>query len=160
MTIARDAASPGAEGTGRRRRRLATGAVVVIVAGLAVVGLGQGTVADLVGDALYAALVYLMIAFLTPEALRWRGVVVAVLFCATIEVLQLTGLPAALVEVWAPARYLLGTTFNAADLLAYGVGAVAAGGIDTALGGRSYIRPTPLTGASPGGEPVSGAPDR
>jgi len=106
----------------RRRLWLAVAACLVIAAGLAVTRLGTGAVADAAGDVLYAALVYLLLAFVAPRA---RGVTVAgiaFLLCAAVELTQLTGLPATLVDAWGPLRYVLGTTFALVDLFAYGMG--------------------------------------
>jgi hypothetical protein len=47
--------------------------------------------------------------------------------CVLVEVLQLTGLPAAVVAVAPAARFVLGTTFWAGDLAAYTAGAVLGG---------------------------------
>ena len=44
----------------------------------------------------------------------------------------LTGVSAAAAQVWAPARYLLGTTFQAVDLVAYAVGAMVGAAGDRA----------------------------
>jgi hypothetical protein len=101
--------------------------MVVVAAGLTVSGVGDGPVADLMGDALYAALVWVVVAFL---AVRWPASVVTVIafaVCAAVETAQLTGVPAEVTSAWPPARYLLGTTFAAPDLVAYAAGAVAAG---------------------------------
>ena len=49
--------------------------------------------------------------------------VVAFALCALVELAQLTGIPAAVVDAVPVARYALGTTFAAVDLLAYAVGA-------------------------------------
>ncbi|MBO1751471.1 DUF2809 domain-containing protein [Actinotalea sp. BY-33] len=104
--------------------RVAVGgaAVAVVGAGL-VVSRGDGLAADLGGGVLYAVLVTLLVALVSP---RRRPVVigaVALAVCVLVELAQLTPVPAALVEVWEPVRYVLGTTFHAPDLAAYAVGA-------------------------------------
>ena len=98
-----------------------------MLVGLAVSTAGRGPVADLAGDALYAALVWVVLALLAPR----RGLPAltssAVAICTVIELAQLTGVPAAATAAWWPARFVLGTTFAWPDLAAYAVGAVAAG---------------------------------
>jgi hypothetical protein len=88
---------------------------------------GSGPAADLLGDALYAVLVWVLAALLAPRAGAGRVTAVAIAVCVVVETAQLTGGPAAASAAWAPLRYVLGTTFAAADLAAYAVGAVAAG---------------------------------
>ena len=101
-----------------------------VVAGLVAVGLVVSRLdhpaADPVGAALYAAFVVALLVVVAPRA---KPVVVgaaALAFCVVVELAQLTGIPAAVVEAVPVARYALGTTFVAADLLAYAVGVGAA----------------------------------
>lgn len=115
------------------RLPLAAAATVVTGLGLVVATNGSGQVADATGDVLYAVLVYLVLALCAPGARRILLAITAFGLCALVELAQLTGAPAALVDLWAPVRYLLGTTFNAVDLLAYSVGAVLGAGIHTVL---------------------------
>ena len=102
---------------------------------------------NLVGDALYAALVYTLVVGVAPVVTWRRAAGVAFGICAAIELLQLTGLPAAIVETAPAARYVLGTTFNAPDLLAYAVGVLCAAGVDV-LVGRAAARRTVTPAAS------------
>ena len=102
------------------------GAALTMASGLAVTWLGEGPVADLSGDALYAALVYLVLASIAPRARRRVVLVSAIGLCTGLELFQLTGLPATLVDLWSPARFVLGTTFDEVDLLAYAAGAALA----------------------------------
>ena len=129
------------------RLLLAAAAAAVTVVGLVVSTTGSGPLADPAGDALYAALVYLVLAFCAPRARR--GVLAATAFglCALIELAQLTGLPATLVERWDPVRYLLGTTFNAVDLFAYAAGAVAGAVVHFAVVRSGLVRRTRLAQA-------------
>ena len=115
------------------RVRLAAAAVIVTGVGLVVATSGSGQGADAAGDVLYAVLVYLVLAFCAPGARRALLASTAFGLCALVELAQLTGVPAALVDLWAPVRYLLGTTFNAVDLLAYSVGVVLGAGAHTVL---------------------------
>jgi len=105
---------------------VAAAAAVVVVAGL-VAG------SNLVGDGLYAVLVYVLVVGVAPAVRATRAAVIAFGSCAAIELLQLTGVPAAVVGTVPAARYVLGTTFNAPDPLAYGIGVLVAAGADVLI---------------------------
>lgn len=102
----------------------------VVAAGLVVVGIAVSRVAhplaDPAGDALYAMFVYALLVVVAPRARPLVVAAVAYALCAAVELAQLTGVPAAIVEVVPVARYALGTTFVAVDLLAYAVGVTLA----------------------------------
>ena len=66
-------------------------AALVVVAGL-VAG------SNLVGDALYAVLVYVLVVIVVPAITTRTAAAIAFGVCAAIELLQLTGVPAAVVE--------------------------------------------------------------
>jgi hypothetical protein len=119
-----------------RRGRLLSIAVLVVGVGLATHFAGTGPVADGAGDALYAVLIYLLIAAVFPRAGSWVVGATALATCTLIELFQLTGLPAAWGEAFWPARLVLGVGFDVRDLIAYGVGACAATLIDSALNHR------------------------
>ncbi|WP_245861221.1 DUF2809 domain-containing protein [Compostimonas suwonensis] len=123
-------------------RRLALGgaAVVVVAAGLGVHLAVPGVVGDALADALYAVLVYLIVALIAPRLRTVVTAAIAFALCAAVELLQLTGLPEALTGLWAPFRLLLGTTFSAADLLAYAGGVVVVALVDA--GARRRARRT------------------
>lgn len=121
-----------------RRAALLLAAGIVLVLGL-VVSRGSGLAADLAGGALYAALVYLLCAVVRPDAAPRRVGLVALGICVAVEVAQLTGAPAAAVDVWSPLRYVLGTTFAAPDLLAYAAGCLGATVLDTVTASRSGL---------------------
>lgn len=79
------------------------------------------------GDALWALMVFLGMGFLSPRSSTGRIGLLALAFAWSIEFLQLYHAP------WmdglrgtVPGRLILGSTFNAPDLVAYAVG-VAAG---------------------------------
>jgi len=101
------------------------------VAALATVGLGiaakllvPGLAGDLLGSALYTVLLALLLALVAP---RLPGVALATTAAAVsvgVELLQLTGLPAAATAAFPPAAWMLGTTFAATDLLGYLAGGV------------------------------------
>ncbi|WP_066584618.1 ribosomal maturation YjgA family protein [Cellulomonas timonensis] len=115
----------------RRRTAFLLLVPVVVAAGLVVTRAVEGLPGDLLGGVLYAALVYVLLGAARPS---WRVPVlagVALGVCAVVELAQLTGVPALVVDVFEPARYVLGTTFTAHDLPAYAVGALLAGAADT-----------------------------
>ncbi|MEP7763502.1 DUF2809 domain-containing protein [Sanguibacter sp. 25GB23B1] len=117
-----------------RRPALALAVIVTTVLGLGVRAVGGGVVAEVGGDALYAVLVYVLVALVAPRARPATLVAVAWSLCAAVELAQLAGLSAAVVAVWEPARWVLGTTFHTLDLVVYAVGACAAGALDVAVG--------------------------
>jgi hypothetical protein len=121
---------PQADGVPDRRVRLAVALVLVVLAGLSVSHLWHGPLSGAVGDALYAVMVYLLVAFLAPKARTAAVGGVALGLCMMIELAQLTGVSATLVQAWWPARYVLGTTFQAVDLVAYAVGTVSVAVLD------------------------------
>ena len=63
---------------------------------------------------------------IAPRASSATLAVVTFGLCAVVELAQLTGIPAAIVDAVPAARYALGTTFVAVDLVAYAVGAALA----------------------------------
>ena len=108
----------------RRTSRVVAGLVAVGLVGVGVaVSRVDHPLADPVGDALYAALVFTLLVVVAPRARSATLALVTVGFCTAIELAQLTGIPAAIVDAVPAARYVLGTTFVAVDLLAYAVGA-------------------------------------
>lgn len=123
-----------------RRRRLLIAAVPVIVVGLAVHLIGSGPVANFAGDALYAVMIYLVIAVVFARAASWLIGTAAVVVCTLIELFQLTGLPAVWAEAFWPVRLVLGAGFDARDLIAYAVGAALATVCDLILRRRSPAR--------------------
>ena len=91
---------------------------------------GPGPVAKGVADGLYAVLVYLLVALALSRARAAVLGAIALGLCAVIELTQLTGISAAVVDLWRPARYVLGTTFQATDLVAYAAAVVVAAWVD------------------------------
>ena len=120
----------------RRRAALACAAALVLVLGLGVRLLLHGVWTGPAGDALYAVLVYLVVAFVLPRqrSLAVGGVAFAV--CAAIELFQLTGLPVAWAQAFPLVRLVLGTTFVAGDLLLYALGCAAAALADAGVRAR------------------------
>lgn len=100
----------------------------------------RGPGADFAGDALYAVLVYLVVALIEPR-LPSAGVGgIALALCVAIEVFQLTGVPQQIAERFPPAALLLGSTFAALDLVAYLLGVAAAACLDGILRPRTRAR--------------------
>lgn len=103
----------------RRRIALAILAAVIVAGGLCVHRFGSGDIGDVAGDALYAALVYLLFAFLLPRRARSLCAALAIVFCSAIELLQLTEAPARVAQLFPPAALVLGAHFDRRDLLVY-----------------------------------------
>lgn len=130
------------------RAPAAGAAVVTVAAGLGVRTVADGDVAKYAGDALYTVLICALVALCAPRA---RPVVVAGTGLAVswaVELLQLTGVPAELSRRSAVARLVLGSTFNAPDLLWYAVGAAGVWGVLTATATPRRSGPGPRTSAS------------
>ncbi|WP_309079720.1 DUF2809 domain-containing protein [Zhihengliuella sp.] len=123
----------------RRRLALACAGVYVVPVGLASRFLLEGWTGDAVGGALYAALLYLLVALVRPDGNRPTVAAVAWALCCAVELLQLTPVPRDLAAVFPPAALVLGSTFVATDLLAYAAGALLA-----ALADRALSRSRPL----------------
>ncbi|KJL27651.1 DUF2809 domain-containing protein [Microbacterium oxydans] len=117
----------------RRRIRLLVAVVLTITVGLSTHFLGNGPLAALAGDALYAVMVYLVIAFVFPRARPLVVALGALGICTLIELFQLTGLPALWAETLWPIRLVLGAGFDPLDLVAYAVGVGLATVCDLAL---------------------------
>ncbi|MFF2453681.1 DUF2809 domain-containing protein [Isoptericola sp. NPDC058082] len=99
-------------------------AVVVVLAGLGGRTLLPPAVGGPLGDALYATLVVLLVAFVAPRTRPVVAGVVGLVVCAGIEAAWLTDVPAQVVARFPLARYALGTAFTPADLAWYAAGAV------------------------------------
>lgn len=123
-------------GAAARRWRLLVIAGLVIAAGLLTHLVGSGPIADRAGDALYAVMVYLVIAIAFPRASVVIVGVAALAICTAIEVFQLTGLPALWAQSFWPVRLVLGAGFDPGDLIAYAMGAAAAAAADFVIGRR------------------------
>jgi hypothetical protein len=125
-----------------RRRVVALGALLLTVgAGLAVHLLAPDVAAsDIAGDALYAVAVYLAVVILLPR----RRVVVtgllAAVWCVGVELFQLIGVPLALGAVFPPIMLVLGTVFDARDIVVYLVTIVAVAVVDSALRASRRVR--------------------
>ncbi|MBT2399475.1 DUF2809 domain-containing protein [Streptomyces sp. ISL-100] len=108
-----------------RRTRLlaAVAAGLTLCAGLGVRGVADGDVAKYTGDALYTVLLCTLVVLLAPRTRPPWAAAVGLALSWAVECAQLTGVPAELAERSVLARLVLGSTFNAPDLLWYAVGA-------------------------------------
>ncbi|MFI7364713.1 DUF2809 domain-containing protein [Streptomyces sp. NPDC050149] len=117
-------------GRGRSARRArgvaASAAVLTVAAGLGVRTVADGAVAKYAGDALYTVLVCALVALCAPRARPLAVAGAGLGISWAVECFQLTGVPAELSERSTAARLVLGSTFNAPDLLWYAVGAATA----------------------------------
>ncbi|MBO1740813.1 DUF2809 domain-containing protein [Leifsonia sp. TF02-11] len=112
--------------TRRRRAILLVAAVATIATGLAVHGLAGGWAGGFVADALYAVLMVVLVAIVAPRAPSVAVGAIGLAVCVAVELFQLTGVPARLSATVPGAELVLGSTFQATDLLAYAVGAAVA----------------------------------
>ncbi|MFE9725556.1 DUF2809 domain-containing protein [Streptomyces sp. NPDC005794] len=117
-------------------------AIVTVAAGLGVRAAAGGDVAKYAGDALYTVLIHALVVVLVPRVRPLTAAGAALAFSWAVELAQLTGVPADLARQSTVARLVLGSTFNAPDLLWYGVGAALAWAVHSGLrAGRSPARP-------------------
>jgi hypothetical protein len=105
----------------RTARPLLLSATVALGLGSRLARTGIGLVDKSLGDALYAVAAYLVLGLLLPRLSRPWLAVLALGYCAAVELFQLTGIPARYAHL-APVRWLLGTTFAWHDLAFYAVG--------------------------------------
>ncbi len=121
----------------RRRIAAAVALVVVVASGLGVHALLPDTPAtDIAGDALYAVAVLAFVVLLAPRLSPLVAGAIAAAWCVGVELFQLTGVPQALAEVFPPVVLVLGTVFDARDLVVYAAAVAVAVGSD-ALVSRS-----------------------
>jgi hypothetical protein len=133
----------------RRRAQLGAAAVVILVTGLAMQAFRPATWADVAGTALYAALVYVVLATVWPSTSPLHMGLTAAAVCVGVELLQLTSIPVSLSAAFDPARLVLGTTFAWADLSAYLAGAGLAAVLDEWWTARSRKRRITRTSSPP-----------
>ncbi|MER7208713.1 DUF2809 domain-containing protein [Streptosporangium sp. NPDC000239] len=107
----------------RVRLAAVAAAVVTVAAGLAVRAVTGGWFGKYAGDALYTVLVHTLVVVVAPRLPAGRAASWALAVSWAVEFAQLTPVPAALSEASVLARLVLGSTFGAADLVAYAVGA-------------------------------------
>jgi hypothetical protein len=115
----------------RTRLRYAALAVGTIIVGLAVHLGGRGVLApgvrDMLGDALWAMMMAWWIGALAPAASRRARAAVALGVCFAVEASQLLHTPGLdALRRTLPGHLVLGSGFDARDLLAYALGVLAA----------------------------------
>lgn len=108
--------------------------VATIAAGLLVHGLLPDTPAtDIAGDALYAVAAYLAVVLIAPRLPPLAAGAIAAGWCVGVELFQLTGLPLSWGAQFPPVMLLLGTVFDARDLLVYVAAIALATAVDALL---------------------------
>ncbi|MEN2742126.1 DUF2809 domain-containing protein [Microbacterium sp. X-17] len=147
-----------------RRALLIVAAIATVVVGLTVHETVDSWAGAFAGDALYAVLVFLLVAVVAVRAPSAVVGGIAFALCAAVEVFQLTGVPAYLSATIPGVELVLGSTFQWIDLLAYLFGAALAAAVDVgvrtrAAGSSRGVRTTPSSGA-PGRRPPARTPSR
>ncbi|QNE34613.1 ribosomal maturation YjgA family protein [Leifsonia shinshuensis] len=148
----------------RRRIFLIVAAVATIAAGLTVHETVDSWAGAFAGDALYAVLLFVLVAVAAPRAPSAVVGGVAFALSAVVEFTQLTGVPAHLSATVPGVELVLGSTFQRSDLLAYAIGAALAAAVDAAVrrraaGSSRGARTTPSSDA-PAPRPPAGTPSR
>ena len=126
-----------AQAVTRPRRWAAIAALVaLVVSGLLVVAFAPDDTAgsDIAGDALYAAAVYVAVVLIAPRLRPSAVAAIAAGWCIAVELFQLTGMPLAVGAAFPPAMLVLGTVFDARDLLVYPLTVAVACAIDASIG--------------------------
>lgn len=118
--------------------------VACAVAALVTLGLGLGLqlfsrtpLIDLAGGVLYTLLIGMLLCVLAPAQPALLAAFMAFAVSSAVELLQLTSLPASLVETVPILRLVLGRSFDARDFIAYLIGALAVWLIRSAIGAWS-----------------------
>ena len=116
----------------QRRRAAALFALLALIAvGLAVHMLLPDTDgSDVAGDALYAAAVFAAVVLIAPRMHPAAVAAIAAGWCIAIELFQLTGIPLRVASLFPPAILVLGTVFDARDLVVYPLAVGVAWAID------------------------------
>ncbi|MFB7615849.1 DUF2809 domain-containing protein [Kitasatospora sp. NPDC056181] len=133
----------------------AVAAVLTVAAGLGVRAVTGGEFAKCAGDALYTVLVYALVLVAAPRLRPLPAAGLAAALSWAVELFQLTGVPDELGRRSVLARLVLGSTFNAPDLLWYVVGAALA-----AVVHAGAVRLVRQPGAGPRGSRKGPAPSR
>lgn len=120
---------------------------VVVVIGLALHGV-QSFPAYVAADALYAVLVYLLVALAFPRLRPWWPASIAFGLSAAVEFFQLTGVPAELADRAPLVALVMGERFGTLDIAAYAAGVIFAALVDAAVS-----RPTERPGDPPSSDP-------
>jgi hypothetical protein len=110
-----------------------TYALIVLACGVASrTLLAPGFISKYLGVALWASLVYSLVVVVRPAITPRKAAIVGIAISWSVELLQLTPIPRALAAVHVIFAWTLGTTFGAADLVAYLAGIAAAAGVHVA----------------------------
>ena len=124
-----------------RRRTYFILLIVTVAVGLAVHLHGSGlppAIRDVLGDALWAAMIVWLVSLAAPNAALWGRAAVALAICCTVELAQLIKHPALEAMRSSTLGHLvLGSDFFPRDLVAYAGGIAAAVMLDMALNNRS-----------------------
>jgi len=124
----------------RHRLRYAAGAIVLILVGLVVhrVDLGLHPIArDMLGDALWAAMIYCWLGALLARVGERMRPLLALTICFGIEASQLYRAPwLDAVRATVPGHLVLGSGYESRDLLSYFLGVAAATGVSWFWCGR------------------------
>lgn len=124
-----------------RRLLAAAGVVLAVGAGLFVHAVLPDTAAtDIAGDALYAAVAYLLVVLVAPRLAPVPAGIIAASWCVGVELFQLTGLPEQWGAAWMPIMLVLGTVFDPRDILVYLLTVLVLVVIDLLLRGRVSSR--------------------
>ena len=107
----------------RSRLPGAAAAILTVAVGLAVHTYGDGWMAGYIGDALYTVMVYSLVVTVRPAIGPAAAACWALGISWAVEFLQLTDVPAQLSAAVPLVRLVVGTTYNALDLVAYVLGA-------------------------------------
>ena len=120
----------------RRRIRYAALAVATIIIGLVVhrVDLGLNRIVrDMLGDALWAMMMFYWLGLLLPRTRLWTRTASTLAICFGVEASQLYHSPQLdALRATLPGHLLLGSGFDAGDLLSYSFGVAAAALIERA----------------------------
>ena len=111
-------------GTGRLRVLAVVAASGCLVLGLALQLLDRTPLIDVLGSMLYVVFFGLLIVLVWPRLSAITVAASALALAVAIELLQLTPVPAAIVDAMPVSRLLFGSSFDAMDLVAYLGGAV------------------------------------
>ena len=112
----------------RRRAGATAAAFVTLAAGLGARAFLDGAPAKILGVALWATLVYWLVACGAPSGRPVRVALLTLAISWAVELAQLTSVPAALSARHVLLRMIFGTTFSAWDLPMY-AGGVALGAV-------------------------------
>lgn len=126
-----------------RRTAAAVAMAALVIAGLIVhLALPETSASDIAGDALYAAAVYTAIVLIAPGLRPIAAALIAAALCLAIELFQLTGIPLRLGVLFPPAMLVLGTVFDARDLVVYPAAVGVVWAVDALVRGALARRQT------------------